>query len=562
MNDQTNQPDRLGYVRALLARHRWRFVLASVGAAMIVIAASLALPRKYEAEAIFERHNDLVMHELTSQGRAPATARLRNTAKADLLSRPTVNRVVDRLGLADQDDPAAPNRRQLVDHLMRNLRVSVDLATANLERVRVTLIDEQPDRAQAVVNELVQVFIEDSRDQREGSLNRAAAFFEQRRGASEQRIEELEAARLAFEIKHAELLPDEQHTLQQRIAETETTLLEARQRKESADRWLSALQQQIAEDKASDEPTVSIVMKPNPQIAAIDEQLEQYQARIEQKLTAERMTRRHPAVVSLQSKIDELRARRADLPAEIQGERRVATSQGPDPTQMSLAQARSEAEAAAAAVKLAETQLARLQALNSRVFPVRSAYRRIERDLGDEQRQVDFWNENLQRVKMARAVETGQDGANLRFVQPCGKLSVPSSPDPIQVLFVALAAGVAVGVLALLASDRTDRTFTNLQDAAADLGLPILGATGELVTARAARWRAFSQRVVFPACVLLLLATLGVASYAAYTSLTTPESKRTFWQQKLGALIGQPAGPDAAAARPQGPTHAPEAKGV
>lgn len=541
MYDSTNQSDRLGLVRSLLIRYRWRFTLAMLFAAVVVLVTSLFLPRKFEAEATFERRQDLVMDELSSRGRVSTVDRLlRRTAKADLAGRPALMRVIEELELGGPDGAAGTEnaRRELLLHLRRNLRVTIDLATPNLERVRVTLVDDNPARARAVVNRLVEDYIADNEKKWQRSLVDAEAFFREQRAISEVRIDELEAERVKFELENAELLPDESGSLQTRIGETEAQLLTARQEKEAADHWVKTLRDQLAEKLSEPDTMTSLTMGANPQVSEIDAKLGRYRAELDQLVTIRRMTDKHPMVKSLRSKIEELVSLREALPAEVVNERRVTPAAGKTELEIRLAEAETQAKAAASSVEVAETQLAKLKAVLVDMYPARSAYRRLERSIIDAQRQIDFWDDNLRRVTMAMAAEVGSHGVTLDFTHPCGELSVPSSPDLMQVLFAAVLMGIAAGVLTLLVSDRTNRTFANLNDPARDLGLPLLGATGELITARAQRWRAFVSNVVYPVCVLLLVGVLFATAYSAYVVLRTAPGEGGKWHETLHSLIG------------------------
>ena len=546
MNENTTQNDRLTQVRNLLIRYRWRFMFASLGAALIVLGVSLFLPRKYEAEAIFERRSDLIMHELTSRGRVSELNQpVRRTAQVDLTSRPAVIDVIDELKLLDQSSGYAHHehsQRELINHLRRNLRVSVDLATGNLERIRLTLIDEHPDRARAVVNRLVENYIKENEAQQRKAMDDAAAFFREQRVACEKRIDILEEERVRFELKHAALLPDESASLQQRISDTELQLLEARQEKEAADRWVETLEAQLAEKQGEPDTTTSLVMRPNPQISDINAKLKQYEAQLDDMVTIRRMTDQHPAVQGLREQIAELKRIRETLPTEVVSERMVTPLMAAQELSIKLAEARSRASGTADAVALAEDQLKKLNTINADMYPVRSAYRRLDRAIVDAQRQSDFWDDNLRRVEMAMAAENGQRGVNMQFSHPCGKLRVPTSPDLMQVLFAAVAAGMVAGVLTLLISDRTERTFTDLQTPSRELGLPVLGATGELITRRAVRWRAFSNRVLYPTCGLAMMLLLVAASYMTYVELRTPQTSGSLFQRAVDHLVSEPAG--------------------
>lgn len=564
MNDTNDHPDRLTHAWNLLTRYRWRFMLASFGAALLVLAVSMFLPRKYEAEASFERRSDLVMHELATRGRVSQINRpLRRVAEADLTGRPAIRRVVEQLDLASGDAPQADTesaQRELVQHIRRNLRVEIDLATTNLERIRLTLIDEDPERARAVVNRLIENYIAEHEQQWKKSLTQAATFFEQQHDKFAARIDELEEQRVRFELENAELLPDDVSSLQERIAGTEARLLEARQRREAAEKWVQTLQAQLASHRETPQTETSVTMRPNPEIAEVNARLEDYRRDLDKMLTVQRMTARHPSVRTMKSKIAELEERRQSLPEEVVSERTLSADGGTAAIKARIAEAESEAEAAAAAAGLAESQLKRLRKINSNMYAARSAHRRLTREIDEVQRQIDFWDDNLRRVDMALAAELGQHSNSMTFTQPAGRITIPSSPDLMQVFFAALAAGGVVGVLTLFLSDRGDCTFVDLREPAGELGLPLLGAIGELVTRRTARWRSFVGGVVFPACIVLMTAVLAGAFYATYLELKTPRVEGNFLQRIISRFETEPPGDghgrETAVVQPSRPTPA------
>ena len=67
-----NQAKAILEIWNLLLQYRWRFITPAFLVMAAILAISLILPRKYDAQAIFERRTDMVLAEITSRG-APRT---------------------------------------------------------------------------------------------------------------------------------------------------------------------------------------------------------------------------------------------------------------------------------------------------------------------------------------------------------------------------------------------------------------------------------------------------------------------------------------------------------
>lgn len=542
MTKRLEHSDLFGEAKNLLTRYRWRALLVSVGVALIVLVAALFLPRKYEAEAIFERRTGLVLDEIAHRGSMLQSMQsIRGTVNASLTGQPAMKRVVDQLDLplGDGDEGAAPNaggdepntRRELIRRLRRNLRVEVELASRNHERIGLTLIDNDPERARRVVNGLVRNYIAEVEQRIDKSLKDAADFFKRQRLKHERLINELEAERVQFELKHADLLPGDGAGFLQRITETEQQLLAAQQAHEAAQRWLETLEAEYERRTGQAGKVTDVVTRPNPEIEEIEDRIDEYREELEQSVTLRQMTDKHPRVVRLRDKIEQLEARRESLPEEVVAERVMKQSRAPEALRTRIAEARSEVKSTAGAVAMSRKLLAKLNASNTKIFPVRSEYRQLDRRIREAQREVNFWDENHRRMRMMLEAEGGQRGVKLDFIKPAGTLRVPSSPDLAQVLFAAIAAAAVAGVLTVLISDRTDQSYTSISEVATDTALPTFGAIGEIITTRRARLRAFVRGFCYPAAMAAMALLLMLAGYANYLSLRTPNSGEALWER-------------------------------
>lgn len=541
MSTRDNASTNVRDIKRIVHRYRWRFSLAFFSVALTVLAGSLFLPRTFQANAIFERRNDLVMTEIVGRGAPQSFDMLKRSLAEELRGLPAISKVVDDLDLAplpDEDTPPAQRsamrarRQALIQHIKTHLRVYFDISTNEVDRVRVVFSDQDPRRTAAVANQLVNNYIENTREEIDRMLSEAAGFFSEQADQVRKRITQLEEQRLRFEIENAELLPvdgskvkDNLTILNDRIA-----LLKRRHRAiEARVKRLEAERGQMAEDQPQ-----SVVRGINPEYQHIEKRLTEYQDKLEQALVINKMTEKHPTVASLREKLSQIRAELKKTPKQIITQRVYATSDAMrSEFDLKLAEATAERDAVHEELLVAQTQVARLQAKSTQYLPVRSAHRKLTRAIEDAQQQAAFWEDNHRRVLMAMDAELGRQGISLKFIHPSGKIQRPISPDAMQVLFAAVGLGLVVGMGVVVWTDRGDQSLHSLDQANQALSVPVMGSIDEIIGTAQRRWRSLWQRLIQPAMMTAMVLILGAAVYLNQKWLGSADAPGLHW------LIGQ-----------------------
>ena len=124
---------------------------------------------------------------------------------------------------------------------------------------------------------------------------------------------------------------------------------------------------------------------------------------------------------------------------------------------------------------------------------------------------------------MALTAETGDRGIRMNFMAPAQLNERPVSPDMIQVMLAALAAGGIVGCLSVFLAYRSDETFSYGSRLAESLNLPLFGSVSEIISAKQRRARRFKQFVVYPLNAATMVVILITAGSLVYLSLSEPE---------------------------------------
>lgn len=542
MNRQISQIRSLLDAWDILLRFRWRFVIPAFLVTIAVLAASLMLPRKYEAEAIFERRTDMVLNEIMQRGGSPIMQRHQQSLNQQLAGSPAVDKLLKQLQpvIATKAIQNAGNvdPQQLRSELERMVIVRYDISSSTLDRVRVNYVAQNPLVARMVVNGLVGNYIEATRQEINDRLAESARFFEMEVDRCRKSIEDIENQKLTYEIQHGSLLPDSPNNVQIALLEAQTQLSEAKTKLESATLRIKALEDSFA---STEKVTPSIVTERNPEVLQLEQRLRDLRKSESQFVNEFKMKEKHPDLVSLRLDIEQLAKTISQLPANVVTQERLDNN--PQYSQMSLmlTQARVEKEAFAASVKTAQQRVAALESRSQDFFPVRAEYRRISRDVEQHQRQLAFWEDNLRRVRMAMTAESGNRGILLDFIKPCDPILLPVSPNLIQVLMAAIMLGIIAGSISVLMAYRADESFHEGEDLAREFDLPLMGAVSELISHKQRRLRQIKRMIVYPINAVVMASIILALVGTVYLSLRSPRKFNLELPAEIKAMHLQPA---------------------
>lgn len=524
MSHQRDESRALLEAWEILLRYRWRFIVPAFVVTSIVLGASLMLPRKYKAEAQFDRRTDMVLTEITIKGATRSFQDPSATLIEQLTGEPAVDALFEALGPELEGRGLVRNsadRQALRSEITRRLIVTWDINTGAHDRVRLSYTAHDPQLATMVVNTLVENHIARTRAQMDARLNESAAFFQAEVDRHRKVIEGVEARMLDHEITHSELLPGSPNSLQTRIEERQARLDELAAEAEAARLRAEALELAIAKEP---EKSLAQIKGPNPEHQRLGKKRRELSDQITHSMAVLKMTEVHPDLVAQRQQLERLDAQIAEVSEtivvetrEIENERRA---------DLALQKTTSETRAIALAKQVEELG-ASIEAMRSQsdgVFAARAAYRKLEREAGEARRQVAFWEDNLRRVEMARAAETGQKGVTLDFIRPAAASSRPISPDLAQVLMAAVAMGLFAGGLGVFFAHRGNEAFHSGQQAARSLDLPLFGSVSEIITRRHRRIRRMRRLIVVPTQMAIMAALMGGLAALVYLDLEKPDT--------------------------------------
>ncbi|MGS1017619.1 XrtA system polysaccharide chain length determinant [Allosphingosinicella humi] len=341
------------------------------------------------------------------------------------------------------------------------------------------------------------------------------AFLDAELKRREAQLQEAEQRRAEFEARYMGMLPG--------VGSIPERLSAARIELANIDRDIVTNQSALSSIRTQMAGIPATIAAPNygapgagfasAQLAALEAQLSQAQAR--------GWTDRHPDVVATKAEIARLSPQAARERAS--GGAAMGT---PNPAYASLRgmAAEKEAQISAALARKGQIQaaMAQVAAGGSDESDVAGQQERLSRDYDVLKRQYDKLVEDREQVRLRADAQSKTDAFNFRIIEPPSHPTVPASPNRPLFLTLILLVAVAGGVAAAFAKGQLQPTFPSQAKLEQALGLPVLGAISEVVTAdRRAERR---QRLKW-------FASAGGALAASYALLMLVE----FWQRSTVA---------------------------
>ncbi len=524
MSQKNTQQNTVLELWEMLLRYRWRFILPAFAVTIGVLGMSMFLPRKYKSEAMFERRTDMVLTEMTAKGATRNFQEPRNSLIQEISGRQAVDELItqiepelSRLGLLNSE----LDRQVLETNVVRSTIVHWDVASGALDRVRVEYINPNPKVAQLVVNGLVTNYIRRTQFAMDQRLNESADFFRQEVVKNRTIIDGLETKLLEFEINNGDLLPESTNSVQERLNARETELQDTIARRDAAIVRARTLQDAIAETPAT---IPEIITAPNPELTRLSEKYRTLTDQLTQYTDVMKMKSAHPDVIALKQRVADLKTVMDKTDKTIVAQEQHKTNPKLAELELQHTQAIGDREALTRQIEVVTDQVATMSAKTGNMFPVRSGYRKLNRQVDQAQRQLAFWEDNLRRVDMTLAAETGNRGIQLDFIKRGDIGAKPVSPNLAQVLMAAIGLGFMAGVLSVFFAHRTDESFASGDELAKTFDLPLLGTVSELISRQHRKARRVRNLILYPTNALLMVAALIAMAAILYLDLEKPDT--------------------------------------
>ena len=525
--ENTNLPDIL----RILSRYRWRFVLATFGVMTGLLVGSFLLPRNYKAEAIFERRTDMVLTEIAGKGASTSFwDSHRSSLAQEIAGQLAVEQMIETLKASDKyahliQDKTIFELNDLRTEVARRVKVSFDISTPQFDRIRVGLIHSNPPLATAVVNTLVRNYMARTRRLIDGRLRETAAFFQSEVDRNRQKSEIHENQKLSFELEYAELLPEFPGSVQMRLTGTQRELANAQQNYDEISMRVTALRELIESTPAI---VPQVITTRNPLLTELENQLNALQKKEKVFLSERKMKDKHPDLIGIKDRIASIKTQIANTAEEVVTQKHLSTNRQRQDLEVQLTNALTSLQASEKRAESLKEQLSQLGLQSTQLFPVRTDYRKLSRQIEKAQRRQAFWEDNLRRVQIALTAEAGHRGISLTLIKPSSISRKPVSPSLMQVLIAAVTLGIAAGSINVFMAFRSDNSFMNGEELTNTCNLPLLGAVSEIISKQQQKVRKFRNLVIYPLNATAMAAVLITVTSLLYINLEKPLLYRRF----------------------------------
>ncbi len=534
------KPSNLREWFRIIFRHKKKVAFPCLLVMIIAVVASFWIPRKYNAQARFQRSNDSALRQMGNATISGNLGVFRRRLRQDLTSRDAIEKLINDLDMTkgfarDRSDQLTRQGQMEKEDLIRKIRSSItvgyEISADQIDQIVVSFVDTNQTNAPKIANQLVQNYIADTRREMDRMLIGAQEFFAREVTKFSGRVFELEKKRLDYERDHPGLDPQSPNNLR-------ALLVQRRHERETAEKGI-----RMAEEKrraqaelldGMDEFVETEKTGPNPRRQMLEARLQQLFLELDHNLTTLGRLPAHPAVIKLNTQIQSLQDQIQQEPEFVD----MGIERTPNQGKLSVEQEvrRLDGEIAALTEQRDKLmlQIEDLEIQDRNYFQVRNEFLKIEAELSDALQQLKFWDSNLQRTQVALQTEISQRGVRLRQIERAEDQPRPSSPTLFMILGLALALGLGTGFCCLIVAELMDHTFQSVEQAVDELKLPVLGAVNEIVTPAEGFKRRILDWGVYPTVTTALVVVLVCSLIVTYLNLQHPV--------RFEQLRGDPAG--------------------
>jgi polysaccharide chain length determinant protein (PEP-CTERM system associated) len=486
-------------------RFRWRALVVAWCLALVGWAWVYALPNIYSASARVHVDTESALRPLL-RGLAVETniQDQINFMTRALLSRPQLEKVARETDL----DLRAQTPREM-EEIIEELQTKIQITGDGRSSI-YTISYEDADRglAQAIVQTLLDAFVETSLGDKRTDSSSAQRFLEAQIRDYEQRLSQAEARLAEFKKKHVGMMPGEGGDYYDRLQTEGETLASLRADLRLATERRDQLQGQIDGEEAvfgvAQPSTSGAMSSQDAKIAEYEEQVADLRLRF---------TDKHPDILALEATIARLKEQRARELASANGGRAAAAGLEMNPVYQELRMALTEAELEVTTLrgKLVdqERRVAELRRAVDTIPEVEAELKRLNRDYDVTKKQHEELLGRLESARLSEQAEQSSDDVKFRIIDPPVAALLPVAPNRPLFLSVVLVAALGAGGALAFLQNQLAPVFTSRRRLAELTQVPVLGT---ITLVQTPRQRVISRvgTLAFTGGIVALVAVFGL----------------------------------------------------
>lgn len=501
------------------ARASWRFRWPAIVTAWIVGISGaivvLMLPDRYESRAqVYVDTTSILKPLLQGIAVSPSVENSADVVRRAMLSRPNLERVSRKAGLLVRARTAEEIDRALAD-IEKAITITGD---PRVSVYTIAFTHSSARKAQAVVQDLLDGFVEDSLGANRADSQVAQRFLREQVATYEKRLVESEERLANFKKQYVGLMPDQRGDYFNRLQSETLALQKLESDYAVAMRQRDELRRKLIGDSSGG---TLPQMPSDAQIqaaTALDTQLQDSRKQLDALLL--KYTEKHPDVIALRETIQRLEERRR---AELGRVRPTSAGGGGNGQpgvdlvmqnlQIQLNTADIQVAALATQVAEAQKRVGELRRMLNTSPEVEAELARLNRDYGVTKAQYETL---LQRLESARISDRADQSQEVMFklLEPPRVPVTPTSPRRGLLLGGVLIATLLLGGAIAYVLNLMRPVFVTAGALAAQSGLPVLGVVSsfsDVLQAGVLRRERIAFVGALGALVALFIATVSVS---------------------------------------------------
>jgi polysaccharide chain length determinant protein (PEP-CTERM system associated) len=495
-------------------RRKWIGILAFGAVCAGAGVAAVSLPNLYRASATVLIDRPQVSEAFVRQSVTAELETRIQTIHRQIMSRARLTDIITRLGLYPELRSSVP-MDALAEQLRREIQLNlqgVQQSTGRTETIAFTLSysGRDPQTVAQVANTVAGFYIDENTKSRERQTSGTAEFLKAQLAAVRRELDQQEQRTNEVKLRHT----GELQLVEVTLAALDRVNTQLRLNSESQIRVMDRrdrLEQQLA-DAESAPPGATQADNPSAQLVKLNEELEQLRRQYSDQ---------YPEVIRVKAAIAAL-----ESTSGASGGSNRSDSNG---TNRQSALTNSSVRFARQALAGVEGELRRLKDEEASLRKQINGYEaRIDSSPARQQAlqppsaDYDTVNERYQALlkrseeaQLAENLERGNNTEQFRILDPAIPPIHPAAPNRLWLLVMGLVAALGLGLGAIVAVEKLDTTFHNVDDLQAFTNMPMLARIRRIPTAAGTRRQRFRIALTAGAVVVGLAVIVAGSYYVA-----------------------------------------------
>jgi polysaccharide chain length determinant protein (PEP-CTERM system associated) len=487
---------KLDYYINLIFKRRWLIIIPFCLSMIIGIYLAITLPKIYKASSLISISPQRVPDDyVRSIVEADISSRI-NSISQEIMSRTNLKKIIEKFNIFSDSKHEQLFMEDKIDIMRGRIEVELNRAGRNfLNAFTISYNGPDPMTVMKVTSALANNFIIENIRTREAHAVGTSDFLDEQLQVMKERLQDVEKHLRDYRKRHMGELPEQLEsnlrildTLQKQLSESEDRLRDEKNRLVIIENEIKARKESLAAGsplQSEDGEAVSLLQLKN-QLANLQSSY----------------TERHPDVIRLKAKIDDLEAKLKK--GEIDTPGGTNSSSAPNEDQLLTSTVLGNQIRLKTVIKM---EIQNIQGDIHRLKNQLKIYRqRIERTPKREEELISLKRDyqNIQatyssllnrqlEAKIAVNMEKEQKGEKFRIIDSAVLPHKPDSPDMIKLFMIVVAAGLGVGCGLIYLLDYLDTSLKRPEGFESDLGVAVLATIPKVYQKKDFRLKRLNQ---------------------------------------------------------------------